>query len=263
MEEVDAFRQAVRDTFLGVREPPLTADEVRCKKFSTTRLRPGYDEEGVDAFLEEVEARLPIRCAECGAPVAELIQVCAECGAPPVGRRSVAADTAAGSPGSDVSDALAGRRRRRVVQLAGVGILAVVAVTAVILASSSGHQPASTHRIAHNDPLRQSLLMRLRPPGTTSATTNYLLGTDDLGRDLLARILYGARASLMVATLSVSVSLLVGTILGLLAGWFRGLTAILVMRFVDTMLSIPPSCSPCSPSPCWGRASSHWCWYSA
>jgi DivIVA domain-containing protein len=58
MVQVDAFLEAVRDTFLGVREPPLTADEVRDKQFVTTRLRPGYDMEEVDAFLEEAEARL-------------------------------------------------------------------------------------------------------------------------------------------------------------------------------------------------------------
>jgi DivIVA domain-containing protein len=58
MEQVDAFLEAVRDTFLGVREPPLTADEIRDKMFPTTRLRPGYDEKEVDAFLNEAEARL-------------------------------------------------------------------------------------------------------------------------------------------------------------------------------------------------------------
>jgi DivIVA domain-containing protein len=57
-EEVDAFLGAVRDTFLGVREPPLIADEIRDKQFTTVRLRPGYDEEEVDAFLEEAEASL-------------------------------------------------------------------------------------------------------------------------------------------------------------------------------------------------------------
>src|SRR5262252_3681965 len=67
MEQVDAFLDAVRDTFLGVRHPPLTAEEIRAKWFATTRLRPGYDEEEVDAFLEDVEARLRMRCAECGA----------------------------------------------------------------------------------------------------------------------------------------------------------------------------------------------------
>ena len=92
---------------------------------------------------------------------------------------------------------------------------------------------------ASNDPLRQSLLLRLRPPGTATATAYFPLGTDDLGRDLLARILYGARASLMVAALSVSVSLLVGVTLGLMAGWFGGWVSIIAMRAVDTMLSIP------------------------
>ncbi len=57
-EEVDAFLEAIRDTFLGVREPPLTTDEIRNKQFSATRLRPGYDEEEVDAFLDEAELRL-------------------------------------------------------------------------------------------------------------------------------------------------------------------------------------------------------------
>jgi DivIVA domain-containing protein len=58
IEEVDAFLEAVRQTFLGIREPSLTTDEIRKKRFSTTRLRPGYDEEEVDAFLNEVELRL-------------------------------------------------------------------------------------------------------------------------------------------------------------------------------------------------------------
>ncbi len=89
------------------------------------------------------------------------------------------------------------------------------------------------------DPLRQSLLLRLRPPGTVSAMGTYFLGADDLGRDLLSRILFGARASLSVAALSVSVSLVVGTALGLVAGWFRGWISTLVMRAVDTMLSVP------------------------
>ena len=58
MEEVDAFAIAIRDTFLGIREPSLTPDEIRNKQFSITRLRPGYDEEEVDAFLDEAELRL-------------------------------------------------------------------------------------------------------------------------------------------------------------------------------------------------------------
>ena len=94
--------------------------------------------------------------------------------------------------------------------------------------------------IAPHDPLRQVLLLRLRPPLTSSPSAGlFLLGTDDVGRDLLSRILEGARASLIVGALSVSVSLLSGTIFGLLAGWFRGWTAVLVLRVVDVVLSVP------------------------
>ena len=92
MEQVDAFLDAVRDTFLGVRHPPLTAEEIRAKQFVTTRLRPGYDEEEVDAFLEDVEARLRAQCAECGAETGGAVQVCAVCGAPAVARPSAAVD---------------------------------------------------------------------------------------------------------------------------------------------------------------------------
>ena len=94
--------------------------------------------------------------------------------------------------------------------------------------------------IAPHDPLRQSLLLRLRPPGSVDARQGvFALGTDDLGRDLLSRILYGARASFAVAVLSVAVSLIVGVALGLAAGWFRGWAATVIMRLVDTVLSIP------------------------
>jgi peptide/nickel transport system permease protein len=115
-----------------------------------------------------------------------------------------------------------------------VGVMVVLALLAGFVLAAVGADLLATH-----DPLRQSLLLRLRPPGTVMGGGSFLLGTDDLGRDLLARILYGARASLLVAALSVSVSLAVGTTLGLLAGWFRGWTSVLIMRLVDTMLSIP------------------------
>ncbi|MCX7380736.1 MAG: ABC transporter permease [Alphaproteobacteria bacterium] len=114
------------------------------------------------------------------------------------------------------------------------GIVLILLLLAAFVLAAAG-----ADLLSPADPLRQSLLLRLREPGFASRTATYWLGTDDLGRDLLSRILYGARASLLVAALSVSVSLVVGTALGLLAGWFRGWTAVLIMRFVDTMLSIP------------------------
>jgi peptide/nickel transport system permease protein len=94
--------------------------------------------------------------------------------------------------------------------------------------------------IAPSDPTRQVLMMRLKPPGTLAASGQiYLLGTDDLGRDLLSRVLFGARVSLAVATLSVLVSALVGVTVGMMAAWFRSWIEVIAMRLVDMMLSIP------------------------
>ena len=94
--------------------------------------------------------------------------------------------------------------------------------------------------VAPFDPDVQNLLARLKPPGSEIGGKLYLLGTDQLGRDLLSRIIYGARISLFVALLSVVVSTLVGTWLGLMAGYYRGAVEVVIMRIVDIVLSIPP-----------------------
>ncbi len=93
--------------------------------------------------------------------------------------------------------------------------------------------------IAPYDPDRQNLLGRLKAPGTEARDVFYLLGSDELGRDLLSRVIYGARISLSVAILSVLLSGCVGTALGMLAGYLRGWVGIVVMRLVDIFLSIP------------------------
>ncbi len=121
------------------------------------------------------------------------------------------------------------------VRVAPPTIVLVATILALIVAAA-----VLAPVVAPADPTRQSLLMRLRPPGfTTAAGQVFWFGTDDLGRDLLSRVIYGAQASLAVALLSVSVSLTVGSLLGMLAAWFRGWVEVAIMRLVDIMLSIP------------------------
>lgn len=93
--------------------------------------------------------------------------------------------------------------------------------------------------LAPVDPLRQSLLARLKPPGFVVGGVTLWFGSDELGRDLLSRVMYGTRISLLVALLSVCASGSVGTAIGLVAGYSRGWTELFIMRAVDIMMSIP------------------------
>jgi peptide/nickel transport system permease protein len=93
--------------------------------------------------------------------------------------------------------------------------------------------------VAPLDPLNQSLLARLKPPGFSANGVTRWLGSDELGRDLLSRVIYGTRISLLVALLSVCVSGSLGTLIGLIAGYRRGWIEIVIMRAVDIMMSIP------------------------
>lgn len=90
------------------------------------------------------------------------------------------------------------------------------------------------------DPLIQDLELRLIPPmWSEGGSFANILGTDDFGRDMLTRILYGARISLVIGIISVSISMFFGIIMGAIAGFFGGLTDLLIMRVVDIMLAIP------------------------
>ncbi len=93
--------------------------------------------------------------------------------------------------------------------------------------------------IARHDPVEQDLLRRLQPPSWTSGTTPYPLGTDRLGRDMLSRLVYGARLSLVIGVSTVLVAGTVGLLLGLLAGYFGGWIESLIMRLADIQLSVP------------------------
>ncbi|AZR74484.1 peptide ABC transporter permease [Anoxybacter fermentans] len=88
--------------------------------------------------------------------------------------------------------------------------------------------------IAPYDPIKQNILARYKPP-----SAKHLLGTDELGRDILSRIIYGARYSLLIGIISISLALIFGIILGVLAGYYGGLVDLLIMRVVDIMLAFP------------------------
>ena len=76
-------------------------------------------------------------------------------------------------------------------------------------------------------------------PAESAFTTKRVLGTDALGRDQLTRLLYGARASVQVAVMSVLIGVTIGVVLGLVGAYFRGVTDAVLMRFMDAMLSLP------------------------
>lgn len=88
--------------------------------------------------------------------------------------------------------------------------------------------------VAPYDPTKQDIIHRLEPP-----SLRHLLGTDELGRDVFSRILYGTRISLAVGFVAVGVAVLIGTLLGLWAGFFGGWIDSIIMRFVDVMLCFP------------------------
>lgn len=92
--------------------------------------------------------------------------------------------------------------------------------------------------VPHN-PLEGDLFKRLVPPFWIPGSTNYLLGGDELGRDIFSRIVAGAEISLWIGFLSVGVSILVGTLLGAFAGFYRGLFDELISRFAEILLAFP------------------------
>jgi peptide/nickel transport system permease protein len=115
--------------------------------------------------------------------------------------------------------------QRGTIPLAVVAVYVIVALAAPLIAP---HAPNQTN-----------LAARLLPPFAHSGGSQYLLGTDDLGRDVLSRVLYGARVSLAVAFFAVIVSGAGGVALGLIAGWRRGWLGIVIMRIADIALSVP------------------------
>ncbi len=120
-------------------------------------------------------------------------------------------------------------RRFRQDQVACAALAVLVAFVLLALAA-----PLVSRYVSHVPPEKQNLLRPLWPPGAPS-----YLGTDELGRDVLTRLVYGARISLGVAALTVAIALSLGALLGALAGYYGGLVDNLIMRSVDVLQSIP------------------------
>lgn len=94
--------------------------------------------------------------------------------------------------------------------------------------------------IAPHDPAEADLFRRLQPPAwAEGGEWDFLLGCDGLGRDILSRLIYGARVSLLVAGLVIAIAAAIGTMAGLAAGYLRGWTDTLISRLVDTLLGFP------------------------
>jgi len=108
--------------------------------------------------------------------------------------------------------------------------MALLAVLAPIISSVTGHNPYNNNLLTGTTSFGQPL-----SPGQGG----YLLGTDNVGRDILVRIAYGAQISLMVGILATLIATVVGTVIGLVAGYYGGWIDAVLARLMDTVLSFP------------------------
>jgi peptide/nickel transport system permease protein len=125
-----------------------------------------------------------------------------------------------------------------------VAILLVVLVLPAIFADV----------IAPYDPLQTHLGKRLEPPLFFGGTTEFILGTDRLGRDILSRILHGSRYAVAISLLGISFGTVVGTTLGLVAGYFRGWLEAVIMRLVDVTHALPSVLLALALAAAWGSS---------
>ena len=128
-------------------------------------------------------------------------------------------------------DPRAGRRRGRAVRRL---VRSPLAVTGLVVLTLAVLAAVFAPLLAPYSPTEAHFGSRFVPPGSPG----FLLGTDSLGRDILSRVLFGARASMLVGVLSVLLALLVGVPLGLCAGYFRALDGV-ISRLTDLVLAFP------------------------
>ena len=123
---------------------------------------------------------------------------------------------------------IAERFLRNRVSVAGLAVLLIITLAAIFA-------PLLTHQTASLDPAtKTNIFNTLAPPSGA-----HLLGTDDVGRDEFARLLFGGRVSLLVGVLTMAVAITVGVTIGMLAGFFGGWVDNVMMRVTDAVLSVP------------------------
>ena len=120
-----------------------------------------------------------------------------------------------------------GRLRRNPGALVGFALVALFLLVALLAPVLAPHSP------------REQNLALLRDGCCPGPSSSHLLGVDELGRDLLSRIMYGARYSLLIGVVSVTVGLSIGLLLGATAGYLGGIVDTVISRAMDIMLSIP------------------------
>jgi len=120
------------------------------------------------------------------------------------------------------------RLARRKMALVGIALIAIAFGGAVFAPWLTPYTP--------NDQMFDGLTLEGAPMGPSGT---FVLGTDLLGRDLLTRILYGARTSLLIGVVANGIALIIGTVFGVTAGYFRGWIGGILMRFTDLMMAFP------------------------
>ena len=116
------------------------------------------------------------------------------------------------------------RLKRDKVAVAGGAILILVMIISLAAPLLTNYQPNTVNMVD-----------RLLPPGSPE----HILGTDHMGRDMLTRLLYGGRVSVAVGFIAVAIAMFFGILIGLLAGYYKGLFDILSMRFIDILMAFP------------------------
>jgi len=113
--------------------------------------------------------------------------------------------------------------------VAGLVVIAIIAFLAIFADLVAPHSPSEQFRD-----------FRLLPPfWSEGGTLRFPLGTDDIGRDILSRLIHGARLSMAIGLIVVTLALAAGIVLGLIAGFYRGWVDVAIMRLMDIMLALP------------------------